>query len=140
MDLIGKGYWQAANGDQSLDLNGRAPGAISQSFGTTPLVTYEMQFSLAGNPEGGPSLKQVRVTVGGSSQNYTVSIAGRSRARMGYQIARISFTARSFSTRVAFESRTTGPWGPVLDQVRICKFGCPPPGSGLIHWLVPSAS
>src|SRR6185437_3576563 len=56
IDLIGN-YWQAPpTGGHSVDLDGVAPGAISQTF-TAPAGTYELSFYLSGNPDGSPSTK-----------------------------------------------------------------------------------
>ncbi|WP_412125929.1 DUF642 domain-containing protein [Streptomyces platensis] len=40
VDLIGSGLWQAADGEQSVDLNGQGPGKVSQTFTTTAGKTY----------------------------------------------------------------------------------------------------
>jgi hypothetical protein len=50
VDVIG-GWWQAAHGKQSLDLNGLEPGAISQEVATEPGKTYVLSFWMAGNPD-----------------------------------------------------------------------------------------
>jgi Protein of unknown function (DUF642) len=53
IDYIGT-YWTAADGSRSLDMNGLAPGAISQVItGLTFGHQYEVTFDLAGNPAGG---------------------------------------------------------------------------------------
>jgi len=52
VDLINT-YWTPAAGNYSLDLNGGGAGSISQSFATVVGRTYNVSFSLAGNPVGG---------------------------------------------------------------------------------------
>ncbi len=47
-------YWTAAEGANSIDLNGFEPGAISQTIPTTAGNTYVVAFQLAGNPGTGP--------------------------------------------------------------------------------------
>jgi hypothetical protein len=51
IDLKG-GYWVAAEGQQSLDLDGTfAFGAIAQSFSTLSGQLYRVSLSMAGNPD-----------------------------------------------------------------------------------------
>jgi len=35
IDLVGENYWDAEDGDQSVDLSGAAPGSVSQAVATT---------------------------------------------------------------------------------------------------------
>jgi len=62
IDHIGS-YWAAAEGSQSIDLAGYfAEGTISQIItNTDPTKTYVLSFEMAGNPEDGPTIKQVQV-------------------------------------------------------------------------------
>ncbi|QDY75169.1 choice-of-anchor C family protein [Streptomyces qinzhouensis] len=121
VDLIGAGTWQAAEGDQSVDLNGT--GAVSQTFTTTPGSTYTVTYALAGNPTAAdPAVKTGRVLVDGQdSQNFSFDVTGKTYAAMGYVTRRLSFVANASTTTVAFVS-TTGPTaanGPVIDDVCI---------------------
>ena len=52
VDLIGAGFWQAAEGNQSVDLNAVRPGAVAQTFSTVPGRKYTVRYSLAANPRG----------------------------------------------------------------------------------------
>jgi len=63
--------WEASEGFRSLDLNGNEPGAISQTFKTTPGQKYKVSFDLAGNPDGGTQIKKLRVTGAGQSANFS---------------------------------------------------------------------
>ena len=58
IDLIG-GTWQAARGQQSVDLSGETAGAIYQDLPTVPGRRYRLRFALAGNPAGAPADKQL---------------------------------------------------------------------------------
>ncbi|MGH3874907.1 MAG: protein kinase domain-containing protein [Pseudonocardiaceae bacterium] len=64
-NLIGAGYWSAAEGAQSVDLSGFIDGAIAQTFSTIPGQTYLVEFALAGNPDGLPGVKTGRASVNG---------------------------------------------------------------------------
>ena len=47
---------KAFDGVQYLDLDGYRPGAVAQSFATTPGTEYVFSFAFANNPEGGSSI------------------------------------------------------------------------------------
>ncbi|MFB7909167.1 choice-of-anchor C family protein [Kitasatospora sp. NPDC056076] len=127
VDLIGAGFWQAAEGDQSLDLNGNGPGTIAQTFTTTPGATYSVTYALAGNPSGPPALRTGRALIDGQDfQDFTFDVTGRTSAAMGYVGRQFTFVAQNASTTLSFESTVAGPRGPVLDdiQVKECKPCC----------------
>ncbi|MEU7094979.1 choice-of-anchor C family protein [Kitasatospora aureofaciens] len=127
VDLIGAGMWQAAEGDQALDLNGNAAGTIAQTFTTVPGATYSVTYALAGNPDGGVALRTGRALIDGQDfQDYSFDVTGRTRAAMGYVGRQFSFVAQNSSTTLAFESTVGGPYGPVLDNVQVkeCKSCC----------------
>src|SRR5688500_2819176 len=46
------GYWQAADGVQSVDLNGTTLGSLSQNLALAPFTGYVLSFYLAENPDG----------------------------------------------------------------------------------------
>ncbi|MFD7982017.1 choice-of-anchor C family protein [Kitasatospora indigofera] len=133
VDLIGAGFWQAAEGDQSVDLNGRGPGAVAQTFSTVPGATYTVTYALAGNPGGGPALKTGSALVDGQDfQDFSFNTTGKSFTNMGYVNRQFTFRATGAATDIAFASTTTtGPYGPVVDDVRIERCApCPPCGNG----------
>ena len=46
------GYWQASDGDYSIDMSGVAAGTIvSQTFSTIAGIWYQVAFDLSGNPD-----------------------------------------------------------------------------------------
>ena len=55
VEIVGS-YWQAAEGSQSLDLNGifEEIGTIYQDVATVPGEHYKIRFAYSGNPECGP--------------------------------------------------------------------------------------
>lgn len=69
VDYIGW-YWQAAEGNRSLDLSGFSLGTIYQDFPTTPGTEYFVRFALAGNPDLQPRITTVRVWVDDPTVNY----------------------------------------------------------------------
>ena len=81
-------YWPSEDGDgYSLDMNGDAPGAISQTFATTFGYTYVVQFYLSANPDpnsycgtlsncDSPAIKTLTVSAGGApSEDYSIDTA-----------------------------------------------------------------
>lgn len=128
VDLIGAGFWQAAEGDQSVDLNGSQPGAIAQTFATTAGQRYTVTYSLAANPEGGPAVKTGRVLLDGQNiQDFSFDSTGRTRPAMGYVTRQVTFVAGAASTTIGFASTVAGAYGPVIDDVRVqscCPCSC----------------
>jgi choice-of-anchor C domain-containing protein len=134
IDYIGS-YWTAADGSRSLDMNGLAPGAISQVVtGLTIGHQYEVTFELAGNPAGGPDTKTLQLSAGVGTNIYTFDISGHSLASMGWVFEHFVFTADGNSDTLTFASLTTGDsgnssypnaFGPALDNVSISQTPLP---------------
>lgn len=78
VDLIGAGFWAAADGDQSVDLSGYWSGAVAQTFATQPGTRYLVSYALAGNPAGPPTVKTGQVQVNGVDvQNFSFDTTGK---------------------------------------------------------------
>ena len=82
VDLIGN-YWTAPVG-HSIDLDGNAPGAISQDLHTLGEGEYTVSFELAGNPDGGTTTKSVAVAIDGVTHDFTFDTTGHSTGNMGF--------------------------------------------------------
>jgi choice-of-anchor C domain-containing protein len=121
IDVVHSSYWQAADGNFSLDLSGNGAGGVQQSFATTPGQEYEICFSLAGNPEGGPNLKTLLTLAIGGVNIYNFDVTGSSNGNMNWTDYSFTFTAIDTSTLISFVSGTNGYYGPALDNVRV---GC----------------
>ncbi|MFF2045321.1 choice-of-anchor C family protein [Kitasatospora sp. NPDC058170] len=132
VDLIGAGFWQAAEGDQSVDLNGGNSGAVAQTFTTVPGASYTVTYALAGNPAGAPALKTGSALIDGQNfQDFSFNTTGKTLTNMGYVGRQFTFQATGSTTTVAFVSTTpNSAYGPVVDDVRIqhCT-PCPPCGN-----------
>ncbi|MEU9043883.1 MULTISPECIES: choice-of-anchor C family protein [unclassified Kitasatospora] len=127
VDLAGAGFWQAAEGDQSLDLNGGSSGTVAQTFTTVPGATYSVTYALASNPAGGLALKTGRALIDGQDfQDFSFDSTGKTRAAMGYVGRQFSFVAQNSSTTLSFASTVAGAYGPVIDNVQVkeCKPCC----------------
>lgn len=118
-----------AAGDRSLDLSGLGLGSISQSFAVTNGAVYTVNFLLAGNPDGGPTVKDVRVTTNGSSQDFFFDIlvpTVRSKPLMGWTTESFTFVASGSLETLTFASvgcASSGDnpcaFGPALDLVNV---------------------
>jgi choice-of-anchor C domain-containing protein len=119
VDYIGT-YWQASDGDRSIDLAGNFAGGLSQSIATTPGYVYVVSFDMSGNPAGPPALKRLEVTAdGGNSQTYSYTTGTNTLTNMQWETNTYYFTATSTETLIAFNSLTSLFYGPALDNVAL---------------------
>lgn len=121
VDLIGAGFWEAADGDQSVDLDGAfTPGGVAQTFEVIPLLKYRVTYLLAGNPDSGPMVKTGQVLANGNPiQNFSFDVTGKTRSDMGYVLKRTHFFATSPAATLEFRSTTGSGYGPVIDAVHV---------------------
>ncbi|MCG5440986.1 DUF642 domain-containing protein [Micromonospora sp. PSH25] len=113
--------WQAAEGNQSLDLNGFSPGAVARTLPTKLLTTYRVSYALAGNPDNGPLIVTGKVTANGHTvDSFSFDTAGHTPSAMGYVYRTFYFTnILSAATVLQFASTTADAFGPVIDDVRV---------------------
>jgi choice-of-anchor C domain-containing protein len=128
VDWVGSGYWQAAEGTKSIDLDGdeATRGAISQTVATTVNSTYVVTFKMSGNPDSGPSLKTftVNATGGGAPQAYSYDTAARGTTRANMQwvdASAYTFVATGSSSTLTFTSTTDGGYGAVVDSIKVTE-------------------
>ena len=128
IDYIGT-YWQASEGSRNLDLSGANAGGIQQTFNTTVGGTYRVTFDLAGNPTGNPTIKEMRVSAGGNSADFSFDITGKSPSNMGWVSKSWDFTANSTTTTLEFIGLGNSDAGAALDNVSV--IAVPEPSSML---------
>ncbi|MFN8109212.1 MAG: choice-of-anchor C family protein [Thermoleophilia bacterium] len=129
-------YWAAAAGGQSLDLNGGAPGAISQTLATTPGDTYRITFQVAGNWSCAPAVKEMVVNWDGAALRTVRFDAGATSAvAMGWTQVSLEATATTASTVLQFQSLTAGQCGVTLDEVSVTDQAGPTVTGGSLSWL-----
>jgi choice-of-anchor C domain-containing protein len=142
IDYIGT-YWQASDGNRSLDLSGLSAGSIQQDIDTTIGMTYIVNFDMAGNPDGIPTIKQlVLEAVGVDAQAFDFDTTGNTKSDMGWQNMEWSFIANASTTTLKFTSLVgdTG-WGPALDNVTVTAIPAPGAiflvglGTAVVGWL-----
>ncbi len=125
------GSWQAADGLRSVDTCGTGPGIIQQDILTVAGHTYVLTFSLAGNPEGPPTVKDLRVSATGNPpQDYTFDLNSCSPppcnfTNMGWVDQTYTFTATSATTTLSFEGLTQTAYGAAIDYLRITEMTPP---------------
>ena len=127
VDYIGT-YWQASQGFRSLDMDGISQGTVAQqTLATVAGQTYRISFDLAGNPDNGPTVKEIGVTIGDSGlQTFTFDTTGKSHGSMGWITESFLYTATGNSI-ITFQSLTAGPvgqenfaaFGPAIDNVSV---------------------
>ncbi|MEU9126398.1 choice-of-anchor C family protein, partial [Streptomyces sp. NPDC048506] len=124
VNLVRSGQLQAADGQQSIDMNGDPPGpaagAIAQTFPTTAGRPYTVSFRLAGNPTCAPVAKTLRADIGTVTRDFSFDTTGHSATDMGWREETVRFTAQSSRTTLRLTS-TTDPnsrCGPEIDTVK----------------------
>ena len=123
VDQIGRRYWQAPDGRQSVDLNGTSAGTIRTTMATGAGVRYRVSYFLAGNPAGGPAQKSGQVAVDGTvRQTFSFDTTGRTFTDMGYVRKSFVFVATGGPATLDFAS-TSGPTahGPVIDKTSVVR-------------------
>jgi choice-of-anchor C domain-containing protein len=120
-DIDYKGsFWQPAEGQRSLDLNGWTKGGIAQTFKTTKGKKYRVTFSMAGNPHPEePRVKRMVVSAAGTSAEFSFDTLGRTFRDMGWVTKTWDFVAVADQTTLEFYSLTGQACGPALDDVRV---------------------
>jgi choice-of-anchor C domain-containing protein len=119
-------FWQASDGQNSVDLDGSLASGVRQTFATTPGQTYLVTFDLAGNPDNIPVIKPMRVSADGQSASFYFDDTGATHTDMMYVRQTFSFVADDSSATLEFRSLTdvaaenpggVQGYGPVIDNV-----------------------
>lgn len=121
VDYVGSA-WISPNGTHCLDLEGNAAfGGVSQTIPTTPGQVYTVTFDLAGNVDGDPQVKKMRVQAAGQSTERWFNIEGRDPENLGWETHTWQFLATRDETTVEFVSDGDGPGhrGALLDNVSV---------------------
>ena len=112
--------WQAAEGNQSVDLSGVGAGAIYQDLPTSAGENYSMRIALSANPES-PSARQIEIWFGDQLVD-TVSIdnSGLSPSDMNWVYHEYSgLKAKVNLTRLRLVSLSDGVFGPAVDNISV---------------------
>src|SRR5689334_13987132 len=129
IDLVGPDSAQAAEGVQFVDLNGNdasGPGAIQQDIVTMPGHEYRLDFQLAGNPNGDPTVKTLTATFGEVSHDFSFDTTGHTNDNLGWAAESMLAVSCSPSMRVTISSTTSGQRGPNVDAFSVVDLGSAP--------------
>jgi hypothetical protein len=131
VDLVAESAFDAARGDQSLDLNGsvgstgctaNARGSIRQTIDTDTNEDYLLRFFLAGNPgcTETDKVKVLDVYWGGALvATFRYDTTGQSATNIDWQLRVLELRAKAGSTVLEFKSANGGNCGPMIDAVRV---------------------
>jgi choice-of-anchor C domain-containing protein len=137
-------YWNAQDGNRSLDMNGSTAGAIQQTFSSalTEGQAYKLTFWISANPELNPQdVKPIRFRIGNWNGSAWVSAVGQDagvaqpkvetgvpKFTVEWTEVNYTFTAGAGYNTLYFESLYTAalPCGPTLDNVSLAAV--PEPG------------
>jgi choice-of-anchor C domain-containing protein len=124
-----RNFWDASEGNFSIDLNGSDKGSMSQDLATVAGADYTVSFDLSGNYFGGPAIKTLDVSAGATTEAFSwESPGGLSFPAMDWVSESFTFTATSSTTTLTFASTTGGLYyGPVLDNVSVVQIVPPLP-------------
>jgi choice-of-anchor C domain-containing protein len=122
IDLVGENYWDAEDGDQSVDLSGSAPGSVSQSLATTAGTNYTLTWYMAGNTNCGQPVKTMDVYWDGALVDApTFNDSADSSTSMGWVELQLNVQATGSSSAVEFADATPdqSQCGATLDNVSL---------------------
>lgn len=123
IDYLGSA-WLASDGVRSIDLDGAfSTGGVQQSFATAVGETYRVAFDLSGNPEGGPTLKQLRASAGSATQDFTFDPTGLTRGTLTWTSVAFDFVASATTSTLLFSSLSPSgnSWGALIDNVSVAR-------------------
>lgn len=120
-------FWQAASGQQSIDLNGNEVGALYQDVPTVPGQSYRLRFAMAGNPdvkgafECAAGVKQMVFGWGGSvGETLAFDTTGQTSTNISWVYYEHTFVAPGARARLEFRSETrAGRCGAMIDNVSL---------------------
>ncbi len=151
VDWIHSSYWQASQGNYSLDLNALGIGSVSQTFATTAGATYAVTYDLSMNPDTNNTFPIPRVAtvlatnagdgtvLGQTNLNVPFNAFNSTFANMNWTPNGLTFTATGSSTTLAFISGNDYAGGFALDNVSVVATGVTTPvpaPAGLLLGLV----
>ena len=133
IDGIG-GYWQAAEGKNSIDIFGNSRGKISQTINTTVGQTYEVSYYQSYNPDfNDPSLQLIlgidSSNLGSISFNQGLTFSStHSLTNMQWELVSTTFIAQDAQTVISFRGASEANnefYGPALDGVSVAAVPLP---------------
>jgi len=127
VDLVATALLPSFEGNESINLNGLSPGAISQTFSTVLGQAYTLTFGYSNNPGSPSAIFTADVSVTGATPVLATTITHNTSTydinthtgSMNYNVFSQNFIANSTSSTVKFQSTSpAGPYGIVLDGIK----------------------
>lgn len=119
--LLGTG-WQAADGEQSMELASGLAGSVLQHVSVFPGRVYELSFQLAGDPSTRAD-KSMRVVINDREVGrYTFRQASWTATDMGWEQHRFEFRADDPGLFILFEGLNQSDAGAVIDDVWLVEW------------------
>ncbi|MBQ2791329.1 MAG: DUF642 domain-containing protein, partial [Thermoguttaceae bacterium] len=107
------------DGVYCVDLQGLAAGSIAQTFATVPGNRYTVQYVVAGNTDGAPSLKRYAISNGVDVFYGTFDVSDKSSNEMGWEVRTWNFVAATEKTTLVFSGLDSTPYGASIDDVYV---------------------
>ncbi len=122
INLLGTAVEAPPAGGWSVELNGTIAGAIEQTIPTEVGQQYQVTFAFAGNWNLGDAVKDMRVSAGGQSTDFSITEpAGWSQSNMLWEHRSFTFTADSTSTLLQFQTLDAGNTGPIVGNIHVVE-------------------
>jgi choice-of-anchor C domain-containing protein len=119
INIVSNDYWASFSGTRSVALSSSGPGGILQSFASNAGSIYRLTFSMSGEPFSVPTVKNLRVQAGGTSQDFTFDVTPAWHWDMKWQQHTLDFVAPGPSTTVTLSSLDASAFGPAIDAVSV---------------------
>ena len=121
VDVRGSDWQLAPEGGVGVDLNGREPGSIEQTFQTVPGAQYEFSLALAGNfKTGAPDAVSMQIELADKTVELNVSHSEDwDKQNLSWQQHALSFTATHTETTIVISSTTPGMFGALISDLAL---------------------
>ena len=109
-------------GGPSVELNGTIAGSIEQVLATQEGRTYQVTFALSGNWNLGDAVKDLRVSAGGESADFSITEPDNwSQSNLGWEHRSFNFTADSADTLLQFIALDSGNTGAIVSDIQVIE-------------------
>lgn len=112
-------YWVANSGIHSVALHENQVGGIKQTFASQAGAVYRLSFVMSGEPFVAPTVRHLRATAAGQSQDFSADVSQAWHWDMGWVARTWDFTANAATTTLELYSLDTGMFGPAIDDVSV---------------------
>ncbi len=124
--LPAKDLWAAADGNNSVDMNGLSAGSIGQNIVLSSGSTYTLTYMIAGNTnraEPTPAVKRMSVYIGDTlliADSFDTT--GKTESNMGWEQRTFTFDVTETKNYfIRFQSNEQGPRGAALDKLSLTQ-------------------